>query len=114
MNTGQLVKASFKNLDNNETVEVAFNPTEYQISKTNNWAESPDTGDNVGRLEFTGGNPIELSMTLFFDTTVSGENVQDKYTSKLWSLAQASTPPCSTTTTATPTSTRSPPSPWKV
>lgn len=87
MNTGQLVRASFKNLDNNDTVEVAFNPTDYSISKSNNWAESPDTGDNVGRLEFTGGNPIELQMSLFFDTSITGENVQEKYTGKLWTLA---------------------------
>ncbi len=72
-------------------IPLRFNPTEYQISKTNNWSESPDTGDNVGRLEFTGGNPIELTMSLFFDTSLTGANVQEQYTGKLWALAMVNT-----------------------
>ena len=87
MDSGQLVKASITNLDTNETITFEFNPAEYSISKTNNWATSSTVGENVGELEFSGGNPIELTMALIFDTSLSGEDVQGTYTSKLWKLA---------------------------
>jgi hypothetical protein len=87
MDSGQLVKASIRNLDTSETITFEFNPTEYSISKTNNWAASSSSGANVGELEFSGGNPIELTMSLIFDTSLTGEDVQGKYTSKLWKLA---------------------------
>ena len=87
MDSGQLVKASITKLDTNETITFEFNPAEYSISKTNNWATSSTVGENVGELEFSGGNPIELTMALIFDTSLSGEDVQGTYTSKLWKLA---------------------------
>ncbi len=86
MDSGQLVKASIRNLDTDDKIEFEFNPTEYTISKTNNWATASTVGENVGELEFSGGNPIELTMALVFDTSLTGEDVQGKYTSKLWKL----------------------------
>jgi hypothetical protein len=91
MESGQLTKAWFKNLDNSEEVRVLFNPTEYTINKTNNWKVSPDTGSNIGKIEFTGGNPIELKMKLQFDTSLSGKNVQEEHTKKLWALSMVNT-----------------------
>lgn len=87
MDTGQPTKAWFKNLDNGDEVRVLFNPTEYTISKSNNWKVNPNAGANFGRIEFTGGNPIELKMKLQFDTSLSGKNVQDEHTRKLWALS---------------------------
>ena len=87
MDSGQVVKARIRNLDTNVTTEFEYNPTEYSISKTNNWAAATTVGDNVGDLQFSGGNPIELTMQLIFDTSLTGESVQSKYTSKLWDLA---------------------------
>jgi hypothetical protein len=87
MDSGQLVKASITNLDTSERIEFEFNPTEYSISKTNTWAASSTIGTNVGELQFSGGNPIEMTMSLIFDTSLSGGDVQGTYTSKLWKLA---------------------------
>jgi hypothetical protein len=64
-----------------------FNPTEYTISKSVGWTTKADTGSNIGKLEFKGGNPIELKLKLQFDTSLSGKNVQDEHTKKLWALS---------------------------
>lgn len=85
--TGQLVKATIKNLDTNETVTCEFNPNQYSFSKSNTWAESETRGTNAPTLDFTSGAPAELTLELFFDTYVTGEDVRAKYTNALWKLA---------------------------
>lgn len=87
MTQGQLVKAKLANLDTNEEVEVMFNPTEYAFSKSNNWVDQVSGGENTSGLEFTGGNPAELRLQLFFDTHIKGQDVRTQYVSKLWKLA---------------------------
>ncbi|MGE5595946.1 MAG: CIS tube protein [Hyphomicrobiales bacterium] len=87
MSTGQLVKATIKNLDTNETVSCMFNPSEYTFSKTNSWAENQTRGENSPPLDFNRGNPTSLTMQLFFDTYSTGEDVRTKYTNALWKLA---------------------------
>jgi hypothetical protein len=82
-----LVKAKLANLDSGDEVEVLFNPTEYSFSKSNNWAEQVSGGENTSGLEFTGGNPAELKMQLFFDTHTKGTDVRTQYVNKLWKLA---------------------------
>ncbi|MCC7366407.1 MAG: LysM peptidoglycan-binding domain-containing protein [Dehalococcoidia bacterium] len=85
--TGQLVKATIKNLDTNESVTCEFNPNSYTFTKTNQWAESQTRGTNSPTLDFTSGSPADLTMELFFDTYTTGEDVRTKYTNALWKLA---------------------------
>ena len=87
MLTGELVKASITNLDTDESVEVMFNPTDYNFSKTNNWQPSKKKGANVPPLEFNGGNPTDLKVTLMFDTYETGDDVRDAYTNAIWTMA---------------------------
>lgn len=88
MTASQLVKASFKNLDTQETVEVMFNPPSYEFTKENVWADLTSKGENTpGQIDFGGGKSANLSIDLFFDTHVTGEDVRTKYTQKLWKLA---------------------------
>ncbi|GAB4324376.1 MAG: peptidoglycan-binding protein [Dehalococcoidia bacterium] len=82
-----LVKAKIKNLDTGRSIECLFNPTEYSFSKTNTWSEAPNRGANVPTLEFSGGNPIELTLQLFFDTHEAREDVRTRFTNALWELA---------------------------
>jgi hypothetical protein len=82
-----LVKATIRNLDTNQAVSCLFNPTEYAFSKEVGWAEAPDRGSNIPTLEFVGGKPATLTLSLFFDTNDSGEDVRTKYTNDLWDLA---------------------------
>lgn len=44
-----------------------FNPTEYTITKQNDWQEKAAKGQNVPKLEFGGGKPRKLQMELLFD-----------------------------------------------
>lgn len=87
MLTGELVKATITNLDTDESVEVHFNPTEYTFSKSLNWQVPKKKGANVPPLEFNGGNPTDLKVSLLFDTYETGEDVRKKYTNAIWDLA---------------------------
>jgi hypothetical protein len=57
-------------------VPVMFNPPEYELQTTNEYAEVglPGLGSSV--LQFVRGRAKTLSMTLFFDTTDSGVDVR--------------------------------------
>ena len=87
MLTGELVKATITNLDTNDSVECLFNPSEYTFSKSNTWAVPKKKGANTPPLEFNGGNPTELKLSLFFDTYETGEDVRRTYTNAIWELA---------------------------
>jgi nucleoid-associated protein YgaU len=49
-------------------IEVLFNPTEYRLSKSNQFAEVAIPGLGAPMLQFGHGNAQTLSMQLFFDT----------------------------------------------
>ena len=57
------------------------------FTKSNNWQVPKKKGANVPPLEFNGGNPTDLKVTLMFDTYESGEDVRKKYTNAIWNLA---------------------------
>ncbi len=82
-----LVKATIRNLDTNKAITCLFNPTEYAFAKEVGWAEAADRGANIPQLEFVGGKPATLTLSLFFDTNDTGEDVRAKYTNALWDLA---------------------------
>jgi len=81
----ELQKAKIKNLETNEVLELKFNPTEYSFSKSNTWTKAETRGADVPALEFGGGEPIQLTMEVFFDTHEEGTDVRT-YTNKLWKL----------------------------
>ena len=51
-------------------VEFMFNPTEYTVTKRNNWTFQAKKAGNVPSWEFGGGGPRELQLELFFDTSL--------------------------------------------
>jgi len=87
-----LSKATIRNEDTGKEFPVLFNPSEYSMTKTNNWNQVPIPQLNVSRTKFSGGNPTELKMQLFFDTYERSEekakDVRD-YTSKIIALTKA-------------------------
>jgi nucleoid-associated protein YgaU len=88
MPPAQLTKASFKNLDTNATIEFMFNPSSYEFTKENVWADLTSKGqDTPGDVDFGGGKAANLTLDLFFDTHTSGKDVRTEYTKKLWDLA---------------------------
>jgi hypothetical protein len=70
-------KMTFERLDLNkqslgEPMEVQFNPTEYSLSKGNQFAETAIPGLDSPVLQFVRGESEKLTLELFFDTTDDG------------------------------------------
>ncbi|BFU95607.1 MAG: peptidase M23 [Nitrospira sp.] len=73
--------------ENDEAIEVLFNPNSYSISKSVTWnADSPSGGKtetkrevNAPPIQFGGGGSRQLSLELFFDVTEKpGKDVRDE------------------------------------
>jgi len=62
-----LEKLQITNLDNGETFNVLFNPTEYTIEDSSKWQDQ-EANRRRPELQYTGGERKKLSMDLFFDT----------------------------------------------
>ncbi len=79
----QLEKATIQryNLQSNtpegNPIEVLFNPNEYRLSASNQFAEVAIPGLGGPPLQFVKGNARTLSMQLFFDTYEQGSDVRD-------------------------------------
>jgi hypothetical protein len=56
-------------IDGGQTLECYFNPTEYSISKTNEWKYKTVTGTSFSPPEFGGGQPRQIELSLLFDQT---------------------------------------------
>ena len=57
------------NIDGGPTLECYFNPTEYSISKSNEWKYKTVTGTSFSPPEFGGGQPRQIELNLLFDQT---------------------------------------------
>jgi nucleoid-associated protein YgaU len=71
-------------------IPVLFYPSQYTQQKTVNYPEADTEGDH--RIQFAGSKPETLSMNLFFDTYVTGEDVRI-YTKKITDLMEGNPPP---------------------
>jgi nucleoid-associated protein YgaU len=63
-----LEHARLTNLHSGTWSEVLFNPTEYTLTKDNNFAQAPVPGLTSPLLQFVHGGLRTLQMELFFDT----------------------------------------------
>jgi hypothetical protein len=57
-------------IDGQDAIECAFNPTSYTISKTNVWNFKPTTGVDLPDGEFGGGLPRRTTLTLLLDVSL--------------------------------------------
>ena len=57
-------------------IPVMFNPPEYSLQKTNQWAEVGIPGLGSSLLQFVKGNAQTLTMELFFDSSDAGLDVR--------------------------------------
>ncbi len=83
----------------NKKIPCLFNPEELSLSQSNTWSADKMPGKGVPTLRYGGASSGQLSLTLFFDTTDSGEAVTT-YTSQLVALMEpdSSLPGASTET----------------
>jgi len=82
-----LEKASIESYIGGESLDVLFNPTEYRLSQSNQFAEVAIPGLAAPLLQFGRGNARTLSMQLFFDTYENGTDVRE-HTAKLIKLLE--------------------------
>jgi len=71
-----LAKALIIDTDSGLSIPVMFNPPEYQIQKTNQFAEVGIPGLGSSLLQFVRGNSETLNLELFFDSTDTGQDVR--------------------------------------
>jgi hypothetical protein len=65
-----------------------FNPDKLQLGKKSTWKTEKVPGANIGITTFGGGDPMTLSIDLFFDTSKTGTDVR-QYTGALLELTMA-------------------------
>jgi Contractile injection system tube protein/LysM domain len=70
---GQFVKAELE-IEGKAPIPVYFNPTEYSISKSNEWKYDKVTGNSFPKAQFGGGNPRELTLNLMLDASLLGKD----------------------------------------
>jgi hypothetical protein len=67
-------------------IELKFNPTEYQLQKSNNFAEIPIPGLESPPIQFVRGTSEKLVAELIADTSDTLDDVRKKYTNGLRDL----------------------------
>lgn len=70
----------------NPIIPLRFNPSEYQIQKSNNFAEIGIPGLESPPIQFVRGSAEKLSLELLADTSDTLEDVREKYVDSLRNL----------------------------
>ncbi len=55
------------------SLPCSFNPSEYSISKANDWTMTPIVGRSLPTMQFAGGHARELTLELLFDAAPDGD-----------------------------------------
>ena len=67
-----MAKLTIRQMNNPQKEFVCqFNPTDFQISKTNQWDSQRSSGTNTEKITFSGGTAQDVSLKLLFDNTLS-------------------------------------------
>jgi len=70
-----------KKLDDSNAVVCQFNPESISMSKNNRYSCRLDIGDSTPEVDFSGGESGSMSLELVFDSTSTGDDVREKYSS---------------------------------
>ena len=70
----------------NPIIPLRFNPSEYQLQKSNNFAEIGIPGLESPPIQFVRGSAEKLSLELLADTSDTLEDVREKYVDSLRNL----------------------------
>jgi len=77
-------------IEGGETIECAFNPNSYTVSKTNVWNFKPTTGVDLPDGEFGGGLPQRVQLSLLLDVSLLGPDQSVRETAdKLFKMMEA-------------------------
>jgi hypothetical protein len=66
-------------IEGGEEIQALFNPTEFTITKGNNWTFDPVKGTSLPSGKFGGGKPREMQVSLLLDQTLpnGGKSVKE-------------------------------------
>jgi hypothetical protein len=78
-----LQKAKFVKVDGSGEFVCQFNPTDFSLTKEIKWKQLPKTGNAEPEVVFAGGQAKDLTISLLFDSTDTGNDVRDKYSALL-------------------------------
>jgi Contractile injection system tube protein len=82
------VKASLA-IEGGETIQALFNPTEFTITKGNNWTFDPVKGTSLPKGKFGGGKPREMQVSLLLDQSLPNDGMSVKdITDKLFKMME--------------------------
>lgn len=70
-----------KKLDDSNAVECQFNPESISMTKNNRYSCRLDIGDSTPETDFSGGESGSMSLELVFDSTDTGDDVRELYSS---------------------------------
>lgn len=77
--TTPLEKMTITNLDNNDCIEVLYNPTTYVLSKTVKYSKTSLMNSDAPIVQFQSGGAESLTFDLFFDSMSSGMDVGGRW-----------------------------------
>ncbi len=83
-------KKAYLETEGGEKISCLFNPSDLALSQMNAWAADLMPGKGVPTLRYAGAASGQLRLTLFFDTTDTGEDVAT-YTGKIVGLMEVDT-----------------------
>jgi hypothetical protein len=69
-----------------DVIDFRFNPTEYQLQKSNNFSEIPIPGLESPPIQFVRGNSEKLTVELLADTSDTLKDVRTEYVNKVRDL----------------------------
>ena len=76
-------------IEGGETIKALFNPTEYSITKTNNWTFDKVKGKSLPPPKFGGGKPREMAVNLLLDQSLPNDGLSVKdMTDKLFKMME--------------------------
>ena len=76
-------------IEGGETIQALFNPTEFTITKGNDWKFDPIKGTSLPKGKFGGGKPREMQVNLLLDQSLPNDGMSVKdITDKLFKMME--------------------------
>lgn len=82
-------------IDGGDTIQCAFNPESYTISKTNIWTYKPNQSKDYPKPEFGGGMPMVYRMQLLLDVSLQAadQSIKDQANALMKAMHGGGSPP---------------------
>ena len=82
-------------IEGGDTIQCAFNPETYTISKTNIWTYKPNQSKDYPEPEFGGGMPMVYTMQLLLDVSLQGtdQSIKDQANALMKAMHGGGSPP---------------------